>query len=244
MNELKQSTRVLLERAMKQDGPPAHSRRRIEGALMASVVTTALSHGAAAAEAAAKLGALPSLWTMLSTGKLGFVVATSIGLATGSVVLAVVAPPQHRTAVVTTAGSDTNAPQASSKQVPLAQGVPVAETVTEMERGPETSSPMPPPTSLPSKLSVGDETRLLGQVQEALRNGSGPRALALLERYRKQFGQGVLAEEARAAEVFALCAIGDRPGARRSAMDFIRNFPGSPILPRVYASCGMSEARE
>lgn len=243
MNELRQSTRVLLERAMKQDGPPAHSRRRIEGALMASVVTTALSHAAAAAEAAVKLGASPSLWTMLSTGKLGFVVATSIGLATGSVVLAVVAPPQHRTAVVTTApGPVASAPRLGSKQVPVFQGVPVAATDKEME--PDASQPIPPPSSLPSKLSVGDETRLLGQVQEALRNGSGPRALALLERYRKQFGQGVLAEEARAAEVFALCSIGDRSGAKRSAMDFIRNFPGSPILPRVYASCGMSEARE
>jgi hypothetical protein len=98
----------------------------------------------------------------------------------------------------------------------------------------EKTAPLP----LPSNLSpIVEETRLLAQVQQALREGNGLRALNLLGRYRRDFVKGALREEAAAAEVFARCAIGDISGVTNARDRFRQRFAGSPLEPRVESSC-------
>jgi hypothetical protein len=47
----------------------------------------------------------------------------------------------------------------------------------------------------------------------------------------------LLREEAHAARVLALCRVGRIEDGRAAAGEFAREFPGSPLLPRVRRAC-------
>jgi hypothetical protein len=203
------------------------------------VATSTVTLGTAAAEAAlTKVPIASSLLAWLPGGKVGAVLATSIGLASGGVVVAVTH--QHGSSVPVP-------PRAASMHVvhgaPLMASVPLptsAEPSAVAAAAADStlrSVNMPGTPAVRSKLTIGDETRLLAQVQQALRTGDGALALMLLGQYRRDFGQGALVEEASAAEVFAQCAVGNVAQAGRLAQRFLRRFPGSPLQPRVEASC-------
>ena len=91
--------------------------------------------------------------------------------------------------------------------------------------------------SAPINSSIARETELLAQVQRAIKGGRALMAIYLLDSYREEFPSGKLQEEAAASRVVALCALGRREEARRSADVFTRNYPSSPLRERVRSAC-------
>jgi hypothetical protein len=86
--------------------------------------------------------------------------------------------------------------------------------------------------------SLAAESRALGDVQRALRDGAGERALHLLDDQDRRFVRGALSEERAAARVLALCAAGRVAAARQGAAAFVARHASSPLRARVLAACG------
>lgn len=85
------------------------------------------------------------------------------------------------------------------------------------------------------------ELELMSQVQAALRDNRGDRALTLLERYDSTFALGQLRNERLAAEVFAACQLGNVTRAQRAAAQFLQRDSSSALAARVKAACIVSE---
>lgn len=106
-----------------------------------------------------------------------------------------------------------------------------------------TPPPVPPvraPEPGPSGQPSGDLARQLGQVRaaaEAVRTGDGPAALAAADTYLKNHPTGSFAPEARFHRAAALCLLGQVDAARDAAAAFARDYPTSPLRPRVAAVC-------
>lgn len=81
------------------------------------------------------------------------------------------------------------------------------------------------------------ELDLMAQVQEALRDARGARALELIARYDAQHPSGTLETERLAAEVFAACQTGDAVRARRAAQRFLARDQRSALAERVKKAC-------
>lgn len=88
--------------------------------------------------------------------------------------------------------------------------------------------------------SLAAESRALGDVQRALRDAAGERALQLLDDQDRRFVQGALSEERAAARVLALCAAGRVASARQAAAAFVARHASSPLRARVLAACGQA----
>jgi len=144
---------------------------------------------------------------------------------------------------------ETPAPSVSvSTPPPVARAAPIAPPVA---RPPEAQEPEPerapaPPiataaaaaSSAPRTLSA--ETELLLAAQRELSAGQPERALALLAEHDRRHPRGVLAQERAASRVLALCAAGRTAEARAEAEAFVREAPGSPLVPRVRRSCAFT----
>lgn len=101
---------------------------------------------------------------------------------------------------------------------------------------PQARSPEPAPTSQPT----GDLARQLEQVRaagEAVRTGDGAAALAAADAYLRTHPTGTFAPEARLHRAAALCLLGQVDEAREAAAAFARDYPTSPLRPRVAAVC-------
>jgi hypothetical protein len=92
----------------------------------------------------------------------------------------------------------------------------------------------PPESSAPALRA---ELQLMSEVQAALRDNSGARALTLIERYDGAFAQGQLRSERLAAEVFAACQVGNVARAQRAAAQFLSRDLSSPLAARVQGAC-------
>jgi RNA polymerase sigma-70 factor (ECF subfamily) len=85
--------------------------------------------------------------------------------------------------------------------------------------------------------SLNAEIELLRAVQLKIQAGDGLAALALLDRHDSLHASGVLIQERQAARILALCLLGRIPEAQREADAFAHEWPRSPHLSRVRASC-------
>jgi RNA polymerase sigma-70 factor (ECF subfamily) len=95
----------------------------------------------------------------------------------------------------------------------------------------------PPPAAPPIVTSLGPETALLESARTALGRGDASGAIALLERHEREFPAGALVEERLAAKVLALCSLGRREEAARTASRLLRLSPTSPLRARILDSC-------
>lgn len=87
------------------------------------------------------------------------------------------------------------------------------------------------------------EARALRDVQQALRAGDSPRALALLAEQERRFARGQLGAARAAARAMALCKGQGAAERRSTAARFEAAWPRSPLLPSVRTACG-SESNE
>ncbi len=146
-------------------------------------------------------------------------------------------------------------PAATSKPLSAAAALPVVVAKSEPESTPPptpTPEPQSPgPTVVPSaprsraapkasaattkRPSLADEVRAMQAVDGALRSGNAAHALELLD--QAPVDTGGMAEERAAAGVFALCNLNHVDEAQRAAIAFARQWPKSPLAPRVASSC-------
>lgn len=124
-------------------------------------------------------------------------------------------------------------PAAASKR--KAAPLPAAATATRAARGPSHVEAGPAVTS--PTLNLAAESRGLGEVQAALRDGKPARALELLSVQDQQFAGGVLVEERAAARAMALCAAAQHAAGRSAAAAFARSYPNSALGARVRRAC-------
>lgn len=103
------------------------------------------------------------------------------------------------------------------------------------------TEPPPPSPSVGQSPALGAELELMSQVQAALRDNRGARALSLLARYDDSFPRGQLGTERLAAEVFAACQVGDVTRARGAATRFLARDASSPLAERVKGACAKAE---
>jgi len=135
-----------------------------------------------------------------------------------------------RTARERVVASRAQARNGTTRSVPTAAATPVAPPV------PSEATPVAGEAASPSG-QLGEELSLLSQVRSSVQDGTPQRALELLADYRTKFGRPILAMEADALRVDALCRAGQREAARASAAAFQNEWPGSPLGRRVSAAC-------
>jgi hypothetical protein len=88
-----------------------------------------------------------------------------------------------------------------------------------------------------SEPDLREELELMGEVQAALRDGLGARALELTALHAGRFPRGQLARERLAAEVFAACQAGQSERALRAASRFLERDSSSLLAERVRNAC-------
>jgi hypothetical protein len=238
MSDLGPEASALLARARGKEGPtPADQERVLASvALAVGVASSSLLAAPAAAAGGApaaslfgvfKGAATKVLLSCLAGAALGTAVAVPIALSTpepAPSAVASVAPPP----IVARAASS-----AALAAHPPPQGAPAA--MAPSARGPAPSAAV---SSAPRTLTA--EAELLLAAQHELGAGRAERALALLDEHAQRHPRGVLAQESAAARVLALCATGRVAAARAEAEAFVREAPGSPLVPRVRRSCAFA----
>jgi len=90
------------------------------------------------------------------------------------------------------------------------------------------SFPLPAPAAPSAAGTAILESRRVADARALLRKGDARGALATLDGVRRDFPNGVLAQERDALTIEALLALGDRQRARELATAFLARYPGSP----------------
>jgi hypothetical protein len=143
------------------------------------------------------------------------------------------AVPSATSAGASTVGSEAPKPiaVATRAHLPAAVGKP---------REPA-ARPIAEPSSSPATDDMRLELDLLLQAQAAMNHGNAKRALALLETHAADFPTSRLAQERRAARIFALCSLGNTRAVEGRAQTgaFLSDFPKSPFAPRIRAACNL-----
>ncbi len=94
-----------------------------------------------------------------------------------------------------------------------------------------------PPSPAASAGALDAEMARIQEARDALRLRDPSAALAALSRYDAEFRRGVMKPEAAALRVLALCDAGRSTEARSRGVIFARQWPRSPLIVRVRASC-------
>ena len=223
--------------ARREEDPTDDDRRAVQRAIAGRIAIAAAAGTAAALAPRAAAAA-----SAASVGKATFLGWFAAGLGAGATVGAVV------TATIVLGGRDESVvdppPPAVTASVPAPRVVspprvpvePVPEasaTATPSKEKPAPSAPAAASAAPPLEV----ETRALGDVTRALRDGRPDEALRLLTEQERTFARGSLHEERAAARVFALCAAGRLAQARSARDRFLVAYPQSPSADRVRASC-------
>jgi hypothetical protein len=268
MSDLSHDARELLEVARLEDGPTPAERERLRRAVFSAVAagSTVLGSagaagavgGSAAVGAGAKLSLVAGVAAKMSTAPLAiwFAVGTAAGLATVAPVAAVRYVTSSPTQVATPSAPAETSRLAQREPVPPSHepiapdALPAAPMRTDAE---VLASPLPAPNTARTTASapstptleppaLTQELDLLTAAQRELAAGRAEQALARLGEHERRFPSGALRSERLAARVFALCALGRTAEARLASREFERVAPGSPLTPRVLASCGGTTA--
>jgi hypothetical protein len=116
------------------------------------------------------------------------------------------------------------------------------DTLPSAQDAVPTGSGAPDPllSAAESSSSLAQETALLRAAQHALSLGtsrSAARAHALVNEHATRFPDGKLAQSREAVRVLALCALRRTQEAHRAQRQFLREWPDSPLRPRVESAC-------
>jgi len=94
--------------------------------------------------------------------------------------------------------------------------------------------PEPEPEPEPT---LEDELLLFKQAKQAADSGKANQALSLLDRYAKEFPNGVLRLEAQVVRAEALCAAGRTSAAAKVRDRFVDSHPSHPLASRMRDLC-------
>ncbi|HET9934218.1 MAG TPA: hypothetical protein VFQ35_26130 [Polyangiaceae bacterium] len=257
MDELSKAASELVSEMRRGGAASEGARERVRQRLTVSLSgASAAAVGAASASATVKAStAAAQAATVVSVSKLAFLVA--LGALGGSAVLTPVAllsaPPatsiqrvspaptphaQSRGVSFDPAQDEVRRGALASQPSPVDAPLATARAVHE----PTPLSPIPPRATLRPSVpefenNLSAETELLARVRERLRAGSGAESLALLAEHARRFPNGVLAEEAAASRVLALCSLGRTADGDSEKARFYRTYPHSVLGPRLERAC-------
>src|SRR5687768_7201850 len=194
--------RDLLE-AGQAELPDASAKRRAAVALAIGAATASVWPTAAYATAKAGKAGMPLLMKLLAAGAIG---AGTLGTATYLVTkpepakITETAPPP---AVEDRGASKPRvAPKPVEEAPAIAEPVAAPETATEAKAAPEVRRA---PQSAPAPASsISDEIRVLDEARRAIASGDNAAAKSALEKHRRQYPKGALAEEAVLLQIESL----------------------------------------
>jgi TolA-binding protein len=93
------------------------------------------------------------------------------------------------------------------------------------------------PSAEASSSQLEQELKLLSAARDGLKSGNTALAMERVQEHERRFPAGILAMEARALGVDALCAAGRHEAAREAAEAFLKRWPESPLAARVRSAC-------
>lgn len=140
------------------------------------------------------------------------------------------APPQP---LVREPGPGAAAPVLEASPAPNQERPALAHVARKLPR--PAASEAPSAEAASSQLE--QELKLLSAARDGLKRGDSSQAMQHLEEHERRFPSGILAMEARALGVDALCAGGRREAAREAAEAFLKRWPESPLAARVRSAC-------
>jgi hypothetical protein len=219
MSDLSPSARAILDAGRNSDDPSDEQCERVRGSLLASVVVAGAGPLAASTTAAASLVKVVIPIAFVLTGAVGAGVWWYARQGSVPAVAAV----EH----ISAPALSPSAPLLVAPVSPAVNAPKVVDVVPRSRR--TTASSEARATSAAPHNRLEEETRLLGQVNEALRAGDPVGAQALLDDYDQRFPAGVLREEMQATRVIARCQATPSPLAQEAARQFLVQHPASPL---------------
>lgn len=252
---LSREARGVLTQAVSDESalrPDAARRARLKQALLSGLAASSAGLVAGTTEAAVGVKAASGALSLVKGLAVGLLVSGGIA---GGFRLALSSDTEAPTAPLASSPA-APAPAVPAKLAELAlpaeARLPVAETqAPTAPAGIDASAPKPRAALSPNSVEPVDATKpadsaapalraelqLMSEVQAALRDNSGARALTLIERYDGAFPQGQLRGERLAAEVFAACQVGNVARAQGAAAQFLSRDSSSPLAKRVKGAC-------
>ena len=236
--------RDLLRSGLAMD-PPPDAQAKVWAAILAGLPAAgAVGAGSAAggkAAAAAKAAvATKSAGTVAVAAGAGVLKSALIGAGCGVLVLAtysVVAPSAPEPPAAAPAVAPPRDPVPAPPRPQSARIAPPDPTVAaSVEAPPEPRANEPrAPAPADRATMLAEESRLVGEAQDALRSGDAAGALVLLNRIAARFPGGGLGQEREALSIEALYKSGRRPEASARAAAFLKAYPSSTLATRVEA---------
>ncbi len=226
MSELSPEARALLRAGRGMLNPSDADRARLQEALRLRLGADALPpEGAAPSPAAAAWR--PSLQLIAGAFVAGAFVAG------GALFVALRQDkPAERPTQASVAAVALAAPSAPLPDAPAEAPAPPAATALVAPSAP--TSRASAPSARPAQESLAREVALLSQATSALHSGQPSEALKLLNEHAREFPNGVLIEERRAARAQALCMVGR---INEGQAELARLAPQSPAAARAKQVC-------
>jgi hypothetical protein len=226
--------------AGRRDSGPGDARRfRNRARLLARVgAGAAMTSAASASAAVVKSGAgAVSLAAKIAVGAVVFSVA---GMSARAVFVRsqesehfspeLTAAPVAAEPAAGASGFPPPSPSASAAPEPPAPAPPAGASAHPRRAAPASNARDAEP-------SFESDVQLLREVDAALRAGRADAALRMLDERTIHGSAGALAQERAAARVLALCALGRKGEVRAASSSFLREWPDSPLAPRVASTC-------
>jgi hypothetical protein len=248
-SELDSKARELIGLALQGERRLPRHRERVRRGVLAAVAAPAALGATDAALAAGKVAGATGSVVPGKVALLGGVawlkavpvVALGVAGVVGVHELRAPEPAPHQSAPAAARPAPASPAQAPLPSPPAPEAVPVAAAPEQPQaaltpartpsKAPRAEAEAAPPVAAPPSLAA--ELEALQRAQRSLNAGN---AVGALSEVRAVRGQALLAERT-ALEVFAHCALGQVAAARQKATLFRQLAPGSPLLPRVAASC-------
>ncbi|HEY7375943.1 MAG TPA: outer membrane protein assembly factor BamD [Polyangia bacterium] len=227
--------------------PPPGAEARVWQGLAGALGAAAIGGAAATADASTKTvtaAATKVTGAGLTAAKIVVLVAALAGLAViGAKLLTSANHARPPAAAPPIAGAEPAAVPAPAAAPPPAELPPPVEPV-EIEPAPRASvkkvrAPARPAGVAPAPPSsagrLREETTLIRDARQALRQGDAARALRLLDECRRLFPAGVLQQERERLAIEALTKSGRGAEASARAAAFLRKYPDSPHAAEIRA---------
>lgn len=162
-----------------------------------------------------------------------WIMPVSIAFAIAAAILLIWSLAATRTTVADRREADDQAVDDAPAPAPIPTAIPTPPAPTPAPAIVPTPAPAPVPIQRPRAAAtndpLADESALLAQGQRALADGRAELALDRARAHHRRFPAGMLAEDAGALEIAALCELGRRDEATTAAASLHRRFADSAI---------------
>jgi hypothetical protein len=237
MNKLSPLAKELVQAGRDAPGPTSTDKLRVKQRLEERLASSSLAASDEAAKRSPKADVPPNAvlqstvpWTLAASLAVGAaVVAGGLSWYAGSEARSN-EPSSHVSAPLATTISAARLPSPEASSAKRVPEIEAASTATE-------PAPRPPASSAPDirrGTRLGEEVALLARATAQLRDGRAAEALSTLGKHQRDFPNGSLTLERRAARAQALCALGRHEEARH---ELDRLSPSSPQALRARQFC-------